>query len=94
MNGKGDSPRNCFSEEYRENYDDIFRKDTMTTEQIKQRIKEIEETAWDDEVAHKKEAAMRADFIAYVASLENKALAAKAKLVLSTDKIAFSRWYA
>lgn len=29
MNGKGDSPRNCFSEEYRENYDAIFRKGTM-----------------------------------------------------------------
>lgn len=26
MNGKGDAPRNCFSETYRENYDNIFRK--------------------------------------------------------------------
>lgn len=26
QNGKGDSPRNIFSEEYRSNYDDIFRK--------------------------------------------------------------------
>lgn len=26
MNGKGDSPRNCFSDSYRENYDNIFRK--------------------------------------------------------------------
>lgn len=25
MNGKGDSPRSCFSEQYRENYDRIFR---------------------------------------------------------------------
>ena len=25
-NGKGDSPRNCFSEEYRNNFDNIFRK--------------------------------------------------------------------
>ena len=25
--GKGDAPRNCFSEEYRNNYDEIFRKD-------------------------------------------------------------------
>lgn len=25
-NGKGYSPRNCFSERYRENYDSIFRK--------------------------------------------------------------------
>jgi hypothetical protein len=28
-NGKGDSPRNCFSETYRENYDNIFRKKTL-----------------------------------------------------------------
>jgi hypothetical protein len=27
MNGKGDAPRNCFSEQYRENYDSIFRKE-------------------------------------------------------------------
>lgn len=26
MNGKGDAPRNCFTETYRENYDNIFRK--------------------------------------------------------------------
>jgi len=25
MNGKGDSPRSCFSEQYRDNYDHIFR---------------------------------------------------------------------
>ena len=25
-NGKGDSPRNCFTEKYRNNYDEIFRK--------------------------------------------------------------------
>jgi hypothetical protein len=27
--GKGDSPRNCFSETYRENYDNIFRKKVL-----------------------------------------------------------------
>ena len=26
QNGKGDSPRNCFSQAYRENYDAIFKK--------------------------------------------------------------------
>lgn len=26
MNGKGDSPRNCFSEQYRSNYDRIFKR--------------------------------------------------------------------
>jgi hypothetical protein len=30
MNGKGDAPRNCFSEQYRDNYDRIFR--TITSE--------------------------------------------------------------
>ena len=29
MNGKGDAPRNCFSDTYRENYDTIFRKKTL-----------------------------------------------------------------
>ena len=29
MNGKGDAPRNCFSESYRSNYDAIFRKKTL-----------------------------------------------------------------
>jgi len=29
MNGKGDAPRNCFSETYRENYDTIFRKKSL-----------------------------------------------------------------
>jgi len=26
MNGKGSAPRNCFSKQYKENYDLIFRK--------------------------------------------------------------------
>lgn len=26
MNGKGDSPRNCFSEKFRSNYDRIFKR--------------------------------------------------------------------
>lgn len=26
-NGKGDSPRNCFTEEFRDNYDEIFGKE-------------------------------------------------------------------
>jgi hypothetical protein len=29
MNGKGDAPRNCFTETYRENYDQIFRKKSL-----------------------------------------------------------------
>ena len=30
--GKGDSPRNCFSETYRDNYDEIFRKKLLDGE--------------------------------------------------------------
>lgn len=30
-NGKGDSPRNCFSKQYRDNFDEIFgKKDTLS----------------------------------------------------------------
>jgi len=32
MNGKGDAPRNCFSETYRDNYDEIFRKKLLDGE--------------------------------------------------------------
>jgi len=32
MNGKGDAPRNCFSETYRDNYDNIFRKKLLDGE--------------------------------------------------------------
>ena len=32
MNGKGDAPRNCFTETYRENYDAIFRKKSLDGE--------------------------------------------------------------
>ena len=28
QNGKGDSPRNCYSAKYRKNYDEIFRRDS------------------------------------------------------------------
>lgn len=32
--GKGDAPRNCFSETYRENYDNIFRKKNTDREEF------------------------------------------------------------
>ena len=35
-NGKGDSPRNCFSQHYRENYDQIF--NTITGEDWRREI--------------------------------------------------------
>lgn len=41
MNGKGDAPRNCFSESYRSNYDAIFRKKTLDGDD---RIKQTKDT--------------------------------------------------
>jgi hypothetical protein len=35
MNGKGSSPRNCFSPQFKENYDHIFRKGTMTKQEYR-----------------------------------------------------------
>lgn len=32
MNGKGSSPRSCFSKEYKNNYDEIFRKKSKKKE--------------------------------------------------------------
>lgn len=37
MNGKGDAPRNCFSEQYRENYDRIFR--TISSDDWRRELK-------------------------------------------------------
>ena len=37
--GKGDCPRNIFSEEYRENYDNIFRKNSNDKKIIRQKGK-------------------------------------------------------
>ena len=37
MNGKGDSPRSCFSQDYRDNYDRIFR--TITSADWRRSIK-------------------------------------------------------
>lgn len=34
MAGKGDKPRNCFSEKFRKNYDDIFGKRTTIKNKI------------------------------------------------------------
>jgi hypothetical protein len=35
--GKGDSPRNCFSREYRQNFDAIFKKSSVAVTDAKQR---------------------------------------------------------
>ncbi len=68
----------------------------MTTEDIQKRIDNIQVTAdaGDDEYAHSQEDQLREDFIRYVSTLHIPSLAAKAKLVLSTENIKFSRWCA
>lgn len=68
----------------------------MTTEQIELRLRQMAAITNDDERAHASEAALRHEFIEYVASLSvtHPALAAKAKLVLSTSELTFKRWFA
>ena len=68
----------------------------MTTEEIESRIKNIRDIAGDDESAHWLEDSLHLDFIKYVATLSEHLpeLAAKAKLVASTEDIDFSRWCA
>jgi len=67
----------------------------MTIEDIEVRIKEIRREAHDCESAHSLEDSLRLEFIEYIATLEGlPSLAAKAKLVASTEGIEFKRWYA
>lgn len=66
----------------------------MTIKEISKRIDRIRCIAGDDEVAHCSEDLLRTDFIRYVSTLSNRTLAAKAKLVLTTEKITFERWCA
>ena len=35
MNGKGDSPRSCFSKQFKDNYDEIFRKKEKRMEKFR-----------------------------------------------------------
>ena len=42
--GKGDKPRNCFSEQYRSNYDDIDWGEQSITENLKKEIEKDSET--------------------------------------------------
>lgn len=65
----------------------------MTLEEINLRVRRIQRIKADDEVAHSEEDKLWGDFIAYVATLDIP-LAAKAKAVLATKNINFSRWCA
>jgi hypothetical protein len=66
----------------------------MTTEEIANWIDHIEHIKEDDEAAHHEEDRLRGEFIRYVAEVGPPSLAEKARMVLSTNKINFSRWCA
>jgi hypothetical protein len=67
----------------------------MTTEEIRVRVREIAAAQEDSERAHRLEDALRRDFILHVAAeATDKRLRTRARHVLSTDKIAFERWFA
>lgn len=67
----------------------------MTTEQIELRLRQMAAITHDDERAHASEAALRHEFIEYVASLSSTHpfLATKAALVLSSSSLPFRRGY-
>jgi hypothetical protein len=44
MNGKGSRPRNCFSAQYRDNYETIFGTKKNTTEAREQEARKTEQT--------------------------------------------------
>lgn len=66
----------------------------MTKEYLEKRIKEIEDMKNDAEMAHSSEDSLYEDFIRYVSENGPQELAEKAKIVLKTKEIKFSRWYA
>lgn len=66
----------------------------MTINDIEKAIAKIKAAADDDEMAHVYEDELYAAFIGYVAGGGSDNLSEKAKLVLSTEDISFSRWCA
>ena len=67
----------------------------MTIQVIQERVDEIAAVTHDDEAAHSREDALRADFIAHVRdNPDDPELRAKAVIVLSTDDMNFARWCA
>lgn len=67
---------------------------SMTLQQINERVQMIRTIKDDDETAHIEEDQLQEDFIRYVASLGDQSLAEKARAVLETKNIRFSRWHA
>ncbi len=69
----------------------------MTLGELNNMIEEVRYEANindDDERAHAKEDDLRAEFIKHVADTAGGTLSDMAFMVLSTDNIRFSRWYA
>jgi hypothetical protein len=67
----------------------------MTLEEIKLKIQEINAMIDDDEMAHHNEDFLYKSFIKYISENPNDSiLAEKAKLILTTQDIDFSRWCA
>ena len=67
----------------------------MTLTEIQEAFHDISAYAGDDEIAHIEEDKLMLAFIKYVSTYEaDPELAEKAKLVLTSAEIKFSRWYA
>jgi hypothetical protein len=66
----------------------------MSIQDIQERIDNIKASVGDDEAAHGMEAALRRDFIAYLANGGTKDIRSKAALVLTTAELNFARWCA
>lgn len=66
----------------------------MTMEEIEKAVQHIREIAGDDEAAHGREDELHVAFIRHVADTACAELAKKARRVLTTSKIRFSRWCA
>lgn len=65
----------------------------MEKKDILKAIEDIKNSADDDESAHCLEDTLRESFIEYIATRKD-ALGEKARLILSTNEIDFSRWCA
>ena len=67
----------------------------MTLTEIQKVLNDIKELVGDEELAHITEHVLMVQFIKYIASNpSDPELAEKAKLVLTSNEIKFSRWYA
>ena len=67
----------------------------MTLLEIQEALHNISACAGDDELAHIEDDKLMLAFIKYVSTYEaDPELAEKAKLVLTSAEIKFSRWYA